>query len=304
MSLYYFGFASLFLVTLRRLQMGSSGQVVSQDLRWPIARISGEGRLVFPNATDFDRALDLGIFFLKVPDEIDLAMARDFGLGLLSPDSPYRRVPKYGELEGFIALENNQQTKLALRRHHWEAHYPPGISRFGGQLDNISVVILREVLRRSGIPEAHWDSASGGYSSGGGTAFLNFVHYDTTTPNLGLRPHTDYGFVTILDATAPGLQVKLDDSFVDVPVLPGHLAIHFGEALHFITVYAERTVSAVAHQVLSQRSAHPTRHGIVYFANPELDGRVAQFDVNGEMRGSSSVEDLFAALESQLTQYR
>jgi hypothetical protein len=77
--------------------------------------------------------------------------------------------------------------------------------------------------------------ASGGYAAGEGTAFLNFVHYDTRQPDLGLRPHTDYGFVTILDATAPGLQIEVDGSFVDVPVLEGHLVINFGEALNFIT---------------------------------------------------------------------
>lgn len=54
----------------------------------------------------------------------------------------------------------------------------------------------------------------------------------------GLRPHTDYGFVTILDATAPGLQVEFDGVFHDVPVLNGHLVINFGEALRFITAHA------------------------------------------------------------------
>ena len=75
------------------------------------------------------------------------------------------------------------------------------------------------------------------------------------TPAIQTRdwwPHTDYGFVTILDVTAPGLQIKVNDTFVDVPVLPGHLAIHFGEALNFITLHSERTVGAVEHQVLSQ----------------------------------------------------
>jgi hypothetical protein len=63
-------------------------------------------------------------------------------------------------------------------------------------------------------------------------------------------------------------------------------------------------VGAVEHQVLSQKSADPVRHGIVYFANPDLDGMLWQFDATGEIRGSSSVEDLFALLEKNLTEYR
>ena len=279
-------------------------QATSQEQRFPIASISTESRLVFPSSKDLDRAWDLGIFYLKIPDNLDLDGARRFGGELIAPDSPYRQIPTYGELEGFIALENNQQTKLALRRHHWNQHYPKAIAEFGRQLDQIGITILREVFCQSGIPETVWDRASGGYSAGAGTAFLNFVHYDTRNPDQGLRPHTDYGFITILDITAPGLQIKVNDTFEDVPVLPGHLAIHFGEALSFITLHSDRNVGAVEHQVLSQKSADPVRHGIVYFANPDLDGMLWQFDATGEIRGSSSVEDLFALLEKNLTEYR
>jgi isopenicillin N synthase-like dioxygenase len=246
--------------------------------------------------------LTLGIFYLKTPDVLQLDSARQFGGALLDVESPYRKIPTYSELEGFIALENNQQTKLALRRHRWDQHYPSEVAEFGRQLDDIGVAIMGEVLRQSGIPESLWGRASGGYSLGEGTAFLNFVHYDTRNPDLGLRPHTDYGFVTILDATAPGLQIEIAGDFVDVPVLPGHLVINFGEALHFVTAYSERTVGAVVHRVLSQQSIDPVRHGIVYFANPDLEGMLWQFDAQGEVKGSSSVQGLFALLEKNLTE--
>ena len=284
--------------------MTGSRQATSMDASFPIAVISDDKRLVFPSSQDLDRAWDLGIFYLKVPDNLNLEAARRFGGELIAPDSPYRQIPKYGELEGFIALENNQQTKLALRRHHWEQHYPPEIAEFGRQFDQIGITILHEVFRQSGIAETFWERASGGYSAGAGTAFLNFVHYDTRSPDQGLRPHTDYGFVTILDVTAPGLQVKINSTFEDVPVLPGHLAIHFGEALNFITLHSNRSVGAVEHRVLGQKSTNPVRQGIVYFANPELDGMLWQFDARGEIRGSSSVQDLFALLEKNLTEYR
>ena len=266
------------------------------------ASASAERQLSFLNHEDLEVAWDLGLFYLKTPDELDLESARQFGRELIAIDSPYRQVPQYGELEGFIALENNQQTKLALRRERWGQHYPEHIAAFGRQLDIIGIAIIHEVFRQSGIPEALWDRASGGYASGGGDAFLNFVHYDTRTPDWGLRPHTDYGFVTILDASAPGLQIEMKGEFQDVPVLPGHLIINFGEALNFITAHSDRAVSAVTHRVVSQRSTDPVRHGIVYFANPDLDGMLWQFDASGEEQGNSSVQDLFALLERNLTQ--
>ena len=277
---------------------------ISLEVGLPVASISTEKHLAFTSDSDLEVAWDLGLFYLKIPDELDLESARQFGKGLIATDSPYRQVPQYGELEGFIALENNQQTKLALRRERWGQHYPAQIAAFGRQLDTIGIATIREVFRQSGIPEALWDRASGGYASGGGDAFLNFVHYDTRTPDWGLRPHTDYGFVTILDASAPGLQIQMNGEFQDVPVLPGHLIINFGEALNFITAHSDRAVSAVTHRVVSQRSADPVRHGIVYFANPDLDGMLWQFDASGEEQGSSSVDDLFAQLESRLTETR
>ena len=277
---------------------------ISLELRLPVASISGDKHLAFASDSDLEVAWDLGLFYLKTPDELDLESARQFGKELIATDSPYRQVPQYGELEGFIALENNQQTKLALRRERWGQHYPAQIAAFGRQLDTIGIAIIREVFRQSGIPETLWDRASGGYASGGGDAFLNFVHYDTRTPDWGLRPHTDYGFVTILDASAPGLQIEMNGEFQDVPVLPGHLIINCGEALNFITAHSDRAVSAVTHRVVSQRSTDPVRHGIVYFANPDLDGMLWQFDASGEEQGSSSVDDLFAQLENKLTENR
>jgi hypothetical protein len=277
---------------------------ISLEVGLPVASISSEKHLAFTSDSDLEVAWDLGLFYLKIPDELDLESARQFGKGLIATDSPYRQVPQYGELEGFIALENNQQTKLALRRERWCQHYPAQIAAFGRQLDTIGIATIREVFRQSGIPEALWDRASGGYASGGGDAFLNFVHYDTRTPDWGLRPHTDYGFVTILDASAPGLQIQMNGEFQDVPVLPGHLIINFGEALNFITAHSDRAVSAVTHRVVSQQSTAPVRRGIVYFANPDLDGMLWQFDAVGKERGSSSVDDLFAQLEGRLTENR
>ncbi len=284
--------------------MSSSRHRVPLEAGLPIATISGEQRLVFASASDFDHAWDVGIFYLRIPENLDLDDARQFGRELISLDSAYRQIVQYGKLEGFIALENNQQTKLALRRERWDQHYPADVAAFGRQLDTIGIAIIREVFNQSGIPETLWDRASGGYTSGGGDAFLNFVHYDTHNPDWGLRPHTDYGFITILDASAPGLQIEIDGQFQPVPILPDHLIINFGEALHFITAHSDRPVGAVVHRVLSQQSTDPIRHGIVYFANPDLDGILWQFDVRGEIKGSSSVEDLFALLEKNLIQNR
>ena len=97
----------------------------------PIAQIADSNQLIFDSAENQHFAWELGVFYLKAPMSLNLARARQFGRDILDPQSPFRDIPQYGELEGFISLENNQQTKLALRRHHWDEHYPSEVANFG-----------------------------------------------------------------------------------------------------------------------------------------------------------------------------
>jgi hypothetical protein len=90
---------------------------VKPDMSLPTAFIDQAQRLIFQTSEDQDVAWKLGVFYLKAPDWLDLEVARRFGRSILNPESPYRNIPQYGELEGFISLENNQQAKLALRHH-------------------------------------------------------------------------------------------------------------------------------------------------------------------------------------------
>ena len=80
-----------------------NSQEGSLNMGLPIASISDRRRLLFLTSEDLDRAWDLGIFYLKVPNNIDLDGARRFGRGLIAADSPYRQIPKYGELEGIYS---------------------------------------------------------------------------------------------------------------------------------------------------------------------------------------------------------
>ena len=50
-----------------------------------------------------------------------------------------------------------------------------------------------------------------------------------------------------------------------------------------------------------EQSTNPERHGIVYFANPNLGSMLWQFDAEGKEQGKPSVHNLFARLERQLT---
>ncbi|MEL0087887.1 MAG: hypothetical protein VW757_07385, partial [Halieaceae bacterium] len=61
--------------------------VASPEDLFPIARLSRESRLAFQALEDLDRAWDLGVFYLKTPEGLDVEGARVFGHGLLTPES-------------------------------------------------------------------------------------------------------------------------------------------------------------------------------------------------------------------------
>ena len=68
-------------------------------MRPPVASLTESLRLTFQTSEDQDLAWDLGVFYLKAPDWLDLEEARRFGRDILDPESPYRTIPQYGELE-------------------------------------------------------------------------------------------------------------------------------------------------------------------------------------------------------------
>ena len=83
----------------------------------PVATLSADSdltarQLFFVTPEDLDQARDLGLFYLKSPDCLDLESARQFGRELIATGSPYLQVPEFGELEGFIALKKQPTNQI------------------------------------------------------------------------------------------------------------------------------------------------------------------------------------------------
>ena len=70
------------------------------------------------------------------------------------------------------------------------------------------------------------------------TTALRLIHYTSmegfgSSGTLGIQPHTDYGFITILaQDQVCGLEIQLPDGeWVPLPYVPGTLIINIGDAL-------------------------------------------------------------------------
>ena len=100
---------------------------------------------------------------------------------------------------------------------------------------------------------------------------VRLSHYPPAQPRenqFGIAPHSDSGFLTFLPQSAvPGLQVRMPDgSWVDIPNLPGSIAVNSGDTLRR---WSNGRFKSTAHRALPPTREH--RYAIPFFFGPNLD---------------------------------
>lgn len=116
-------------------------------------------------------------------------------------------------------------------------------------------------------------------------SLLKIVRYPGRGPeggDQGVGPHTDSGLLTFVlqEPGTTGLQTLVGDTWVDVPVVPGTLAVNIGELLEVAT---DGLLRANVHQVLSPADG-ADRLSVPFFLNPELSVTVPQLQLPEHLR--------------------
>lgn len=107
------------------------------------------------------------------------------------------------------------------------------------------------------------------------TSFLRLNYYpivpDAAPDSLGISPHKDAGFLTVLvqDST-PGLQVLRDHKWYTVQPIPGALTINVGDMAQ---VFTNDAFYASNHRVL--KSSGIERYSRAFFFNPSFKADIA-----------------------------
>ena len=87
--------------------------------------------------------------------------------------------------------------------------------------------------------------------------------------------HTDYGLLTFIHATHPGLQIEVSGKIIDVPHHPEHMVCNVGEMLQLFT---DDSLKATRHRVVRKPSdencARP-RISIAFFYEPNYDAVIS-----------------------------
>jgi isopenicillin N synthase-like dioxygenase len=116
------------------------------------------------------------------------------------------------------------------------------------------------------------DLAEGAFGAAAeGHLLLKLICYHPqgeTPRRVGVAPHCDWSWITLLLQDAPGLEVRGPDGrWRGVPLLPGTLLLNAGELLELASGGA---VAASPHRVLNP-SRKAARLGVPLFLNPALD---------------------------------
>lgn len=122
---------------------------------------------------------------------------------------------------------------------------------------------------------------------------LTMIHYpviNNTNNICGCAEHTDWGYITILHTNENGLQIKIDDNWVDLPIKPNHFIINIGDMLELLS---GGKYKSTVHRVMTAKE----KYSIVYFFEPDLDCIIVSPDnkkvvVYGDYLGQKLIQAL------------
>jgi 2-oxoglutarate-Fe(II)-dependent oxygenase superfamily protein len=233
-------------------------EIIDAQAELEVARIEGDS-LVFESDGARARAYADGVFFLGIPESLDLSAGDEFSRQFYAGASatPYGRFRDLGPdvfcdpLLGFHQRVD-QIEQFLLESRFWQRYFPPEIAAIARELTALSRKIVRSVLEHADIPPECWAQATGGCADGAGSYHLTFNHYRPEMREIGLSSHKDDGFATILRAASRGLQVNRADQWESVSADPGYFVVNFGLSMELLTGDCGAPVSAIMHRVERQ----------------------------------------------------
>ncbi len=257
-------------------------QVDSEVYQLKTVHYTGEG-FEFRNSENFDEALKDGVFCIKRPDDVNIEEIRELANNFITDPTCLNFSSRSSK--GYIKSEDSQAIRFTLESDDW-SFYPENIRMSVNNLQYIGINIIKSILEKSSIPTELYFKATGGAIDGEGSYYMLLNYYDhKLIKPMGLKAHTDWGLITILDVVSDGLQVETDGTWRTVSLEDGYLIVMVGESLKKLL---PDQLNACNHRVLPQ-TEHP-RTSVGMFINTrigpfreraktkEKEGMISQWD--------------------------
>ena len=164
----------------------------------------------------------------------------------------------------------------------WPAGLPelrPAVEAWIDAMEVLGHVLCRALAVALGQPADRFDA----YVAPRPEALVKVIRYPAAEANhdeQGVGEHRDTGLVTfVLQDDAGGLQVRLDERWVDIPRVPDAFVVNLGEMMQLLT---SGYFAATVHRVVSPPPGKE-RVALAYFFNPKLEATLQPLELPEEL---------------------
>ncbi len=129
------------------------------------------------------------------------------------------------QAEGFYCMESL-----------WQQVYAPPIVQLACGMKRDADRILKKIVDivLPHIPHETLQQVTGGLLNNKGLYHLSYKHYRPEMQAIGLPPHRDFGYITILYIDKKGLHAKIDGAWYPIPPKEGYFIVNFGKAFELL----------------------------------------------------------------------
>ena len=195
-----------------------------------------------------------GMFYLEQPEECKkrLAVATEFAKAF-----PKDEKLKAIKLPGFSGYQDRkaQVESFYLHSDYWNGEiFSPELESLATGMAKLAQQVLNATLTAVDFPESDdlRGKATGNCSDGRGMKHFSFNNYrPERNPEAvdGIPAHKDFGQITVLYTSGPGLEVLEGKKWVQVPPKEGYFVVNFGRALEWLIGDKKHLIGA-PHRVL------------------------------------------------------
>jgi hypothetical protein len=269
-----------------------SASVTTQSSQgvFPISKMV-KGKLIFENTTHADMAYNIGAFYLKIPEHIDMEpgtyLAQNFHKDLDSnmPDfTGYKQHPFEKSSFGYVDRPD-QVEQFQLELSLWAEYLPKKVCDVVSTMNMLSVQVLENMLEYYDIPKEDWAPITGGSLENKAGHLATISHYRPEKKAIGIVGHKDGGYITLLYSTTPGYEVKIGDEWHSMDPKEGYFIVNLGQSFEILTANCKKRINAPEHRVRQLYSGNGVedRTSVAIFVTPRLDSDIYQYNVAGSL---------------------
>lgn len=225
-------------------------------LELPRAHSSASG-LVFTTRNGMGAAFNIGAFLLEIPTGLGLGpglkICQNFYRPRVDSADLYRGHTGEGHPLSQLGYEDrpNQVEQFQLESRFWEECFPREVTALLMVMRGLTRSVLHCLLQASGARSEDWAITTGGTSQETSLCYTTLNHYRSSVCDaLGIVPHTDSGFITVISADRDGFEVFLNGVWRPIRNEPGYFVVNLGDAFEILTAGLPCPGKAVLHRVL------------------------------------------------------